>query len=632
MGTRAGQISKSGWSAIPTRYRLSVWAALVLTLILWVVGLQHGINHPFRMGALASVGAVCLYILGLDALWGRRYRTKLAELGQPAPSVWQMMKAHADEEHRLWYLRKQWPHICEANNLSTPKTKVYPDLRDMTVTANGDIRANMFPEKLALDPKKFLGNAATVARSVKAKELRVKRFNNDGIELTFMFSDPLARIVTANDLDIVPLPRNSDDPIQATYGTRYDSAPASVPVHLPLLIGGGSGGGKSSIMWAVLGCLIHLKVPVDLYVSDPKGGMEMRELGEHVGEQFGTFRVRAYADTDKAAMEMIKTANSAMACRQRALKAVGARKHVPTRENPLVIVIIDELLADPAMLKNATTGDLGNLLSQGRAAGYIVMAGTQLAHAETLGAVRNLFPNRICVRTETPDITDTILGKSSEARGALCSEIPEKMRGVGYSRDERGDLAKFRAVWVTNADRERIALGQAPAGMDVIQSSPLKEWAVYLRYYPDGQLAYVGKTERDVITRDQEHAINPQHADWWAMLDRSQDETLWFKTEAEMLAQEKFLIETRRPIHNVQHNTRNPARGQRWRPVPAATRRAVVQQKVSRNRPAVQPAPQVVQGTLISQQQMAQPIPITRTRQRPTKQSTQPVQRRRRSA
>lgn len=619
--TRAGTISRSSWAAVPARYRKALWATLALALLLWMFG-----HNP-----IWAVAALCLYLLALDAAWARQHRVKLARADQPAPSLWGMLKAHADEEHRIWYLRKQWPAICQARGLITKGVKAYPDLYKISVDLNGDISCITFPEKMSLDTSVIANNASGIAKSANAVELRVKRIGNDGAALTFVYSDPLKRILPIAALKVATEPQVKrmlaplDLPgIPVTYGVRSDESPAFFWSNMHRLVGGRTRAGKSSEIWAALGVLLYLRIPVRLFVLDQKGGMEFPELGEaherwtaeranrrtpaliphdSDDDQAGPlFEVRGYADNDVEAEKLVTQFRDAMRKRQAALKQSGHRKHTPTRENPLCILVIDEMLADAKLLKNATTGPLGNILSQGAAAGYVVWAGTQLGHAADIGTVRNLIPQRSCFSTPSPDVTNTILGPNAEARGALCSQIG-MIPGLGYSMDESEQITKFRAAWVGEADRKRIALGLPPEGLgDVAATQAAKEWAVYQHFYPDGQCAYIGITN-DLPRRNTEHALKA----WWGDLDHGQRIVQWFDTEAEARQQEQYLIAAKLPKWNRQHNMRNPTRDQPWQPQPKPSRL---------HRTPKPPQPDELAARRTRQRPTRTTIPTPRTRRR----------------
>ncbi|MGH3365672.1 MAG: hypothetical protein ACRDOY_00525 [Nocardioidaceae bacterium] len=108
----------------------------------------------------------------------------------------------------------------------------------------------------------------------------------------------------------------------------------------------------------------------------------------------------------------------------------------PTPEEPLIVVVVDELASLTAYLtdrdtKKRISAALSLLLSQGRAVGVLVVAALQDPRKDVLPA-RDLFPTRIALRLTEPEQVDMVLGDGARKRGARCDQIPEALPGVGY--------------------------------------------------------------------------------------------------------------------------------------------------------------------------------------------------------
>ena len=124
-----------------------------------------------------------------------------------------------------------------------------------------------------------------------------------------------------------------------------------------------------------------------------------------------------------------------------------ANKHSATPNKPLTVVLIDELVR---VTRTVTDRDvrrrienaLLDLLSNGRAPGWVVVACTQEPAQSVVGVVRDFFPVRVCLRVASTVDVDMTLG--SEARtqfGADAHMIdPATEQGVGYvwSEGRRG--------------------------------------------------------------------------------------------------------------------------------------------------------------------------------------------------
>lgn len=253
------------------------------------------------------------------------------------------------------------------------------------------------------------------------------------------------RCITADPLRRpLPLPPLSAVDLSAVpVGRREDGEELRLPLWRPgrgashWLIGGETGAGKGSVLWSLLGGvapLIH-SGEVRVWGIDPKGGME---LG--AAEDLFTRLVWGEPSEDGPWQEpmvaALEDAVRGMQLRAARLRAAGERVHTPTAEDPLTLIVVDELAAltayitDPALRKRAADA-LSLLLSQGRAPGVAVIGASQDVRKETVG-MRDLFPGRIALRTAEPGMADMVLGKGARERGAQTDRIPSSSPGIGY--------------------------------------------------------------------------------------------------------------------------------------------------------------------------------------------------------
>jgi predicted GIY-YIG superfamily endonuclease len=255
----------------------------------------------------------------------------------------------------------------------------------------------------------------------------------------------------------------------------------------------------------------------------------------------------------------------AMDKRLKEMKAQGVRLHKPTPEQPMDILIIDELLLLGKLLKEGVHSDLGQIMTVGRKAGFSVIACTQIGEKVQLGALRELFPRRICFRTNTREQTETILGSGGRADMAAAHRISDRTPGVGYCYDDStGQMVKFRSAYFTDAQTQQIAQGELPAGMEHFLAPPEPEGdhAVYrlnTRAARDGsrKRLYVG-ISNEPARRFEEHRRDKR----WAKDVDWADATLglkWYPSRAEALAAEAEAIRDELPVHNKVHNQDNPA-------------------------------------------------------------------------
>ncbi|GAA1782543.1 FtsK/SpoIIIE domain-containing protein [Luedemannella flava] len=196
-----------------------------------------------------------------------------------------------------------------------------------------------------------------------------------------------------------------------------------------VLVVGATGAGKGSVIWSIVRSLAGGVATglVQIWAIDPKGGME---LGG------GTRLFTRFACTDFASMvEMLEEALSVAQARTARLRG-KSRQHIPTPDEPLILIVIDELAALTAYLtdrqhKERVKATLGLLLTQGRAVGVHVVAALQDPRKEVL-PFRNLFPTRIGLRMAEEGEVDMVLGDGMRDRGALCDRISELTPGVGF--------------------------------------------------------------------------------------------------------------------------------------------------------------------------------------------------------
>ena len=145
--------------------------------------------------------------------------------------------------------------------------------------------------------------------------------------------------------------------------------------------------------------------------------------------------------------------------------------HEPTRDDPLVVLVIDELASLTAYAidrdaKKRIAASLSLLLSQGRAVGVLVVAALQDPRKEVLPA-RDLFPTRVALRLTDADQVDMVLGDGARNRGARCERIPESLPGVGYvAIDGVAEPVRVRFPYITDDDIAELCEQYEPAKTD----------------------------------------------------------------------------------------------------------------------------------------------------------------------
>jgi DNA segregation ATPase FtsK/SpoIIIE, S-DNA-T family len=287
--------------------------------------------------------------------------------------------------------------------------------------------------------------APALASAFRANVCRVKASVPGAAVLEFGHGDALAEPLPAlpvaepPDLGGLPIGR-TEDGVAWRVGLGGSH----------LLVVGATGAGKGSVLWS----LIRALGPgirdgwVQVRTIDPKGGMELA-LGAPLFTRF------AYASVEDQIGLLEETVCEMDA---RAVRLWGVtRQHTPSVEEPLVVVLIDELLTllsygVDAAGKKRVVAALGALLSKGRAVGFWVVAAGQDPRKESF-PLRDLFPSRIALRLRERESADMVLGAGARKTGAVCDEIPKSTPGVGYVIGEDSpDPIRVRAAYVSDAD------------------------------------------------------------------------------------------------------------------------------------------------------------------------------------
>ncbi|TDC30574.1 FtsK/SpoIIIE domain-containing protein [Micromonospora sp. KC213] len=299
--------------------------------------------------------------------------------------------------------------------------------------------------------------------------------------LVFIRRDPLTRIVSP-----LPVPTRPDF-TALPLGLREDLAVYCLRLLAThVLIGGATRMGKGSVIWSLIRSLAAgiRSGLVRVWAIDPKGGMELA---------IGRPLFSRYVDDDWHRMaDLLDDAVARMRARQQILRG-KARVHTPTVDEPLIVVVIDEIAALLAYLpdseiRNRITQLLGLLLSQGAGLGVLVVAATQDPRKEVV-TVRDLFPTRIALGLTERGHVDLLLGDGARDRGALADQIPLSGKGVAYVLlDGQPEPARVRFSFVSDdVIREMAATFPAPAE---VQPEPDPDPAPAARVNGNGRRTY----------------------------------------------------------------------------------------------------------------------------------------------
>ncbi|MFI7607438.1 FtsK/SpoIIIE domain-containing protein [Micromonospora sp. NPDC049366] len=408
------------------------WPGLLLVLVAVAVYQSHGwLPHVLVLVFLAA-GA------GLWCWRGRDSFHRLVVLR--AVTVWR----------RLWVYRRQWREamtLCGLVKKYDGGEKV-PQLLSVRCSYATDEVVLRMPR--GQNPEAYQKAARDLAYSFGTRHCRVYsgrrhpaphrvgrlawllrlvdrvRFRDRPrhVWLVFIRRDPLTRVVA-------PLPVSARPDFTALpLGLREDLATYCLRLLAThVLVGGATRMGKGSVIWSLIRSLAAgiRSGLVRVWAIDPKGGMELA---------IGRPLFSRYVDDDWSRMaDLLEDAVARMRARQQILRG-KVRVHTPTLDEPLIVIVIDELATLLAFLpdteiRNRITQALGVLLSQGAGLGVLVVAATQDPRKEVV-TVRDYFPTRIALGLTEKSHVDLLLGDGARDRGALADQIPLSAKGIGY--------------------------------------------------------------------------------------------------------------------------------------------------------------------------------------------------------
>lgn len=442
-----------------------------------------------------------------------------------------------------WIVRQRWPRAAMAAGVMGPGGLV-PPLRRLQVTGTG-VTARVRVGRAGRTVQDLEHGSDAVAAVTGATSCEVEQLSPGEARLVLSWRNRTERPVTLADL-----PASSQ--AWVTYGVGEEGEPASLSLATSALFVGQSGSGKSNLIWCLLAGLLRQRIPFRLRIIDPAGGIELGMLKD------SPF-THAYAHTAKEGHELLESAYKAMMTRAAVMEKEGRRLHTPTETEPLDITIIDELLLMSDQLRQGSGGTAGGILAVGRKTGYLLWGCSQLGQKDVLKAIRDLFPQRVCMAVTARGITDAVLGPSAESEGARCSRIPSSLPGVGYSYlDTQRGFKRFRSAEVPDSSKMMVAEGQDPY-LGSIPTVPkvsrrtrrmfARKTAVYRFYDEDDRCLYVGITNNP----DQRFRQHAESKHWWERVKHSRTLVMWYANRMEAEAAEEHAIVTERPLFNIEH-------------------------------------------------------------------------------
>jgi S-DNA-T family DNA segregation ATPase FtsK/SpoIIIE len=154
-----------------------------------------------------------------------------------------------------------------------------------------------------------------------------------------------------------------------------------------------------------------------------------------------------------------------MEAREAAMHGVS-RLHIPTKDQPMIVVFVDELASllwvSDRDVKRRIDAALGVLLSRGRACAISVVGCVQDPRKETVPA-RGLYTVRVVLAVNESGDVELVLNRGAYDRGAQADKIPDNMRGVGFVEVDRvSEPVRVRFCHVTDDHIQALCGGWRP--------------------------------------------------------------------------------------------------------------------------------------------------------------------------
>ncbi|MET8341017.1 hypothetical protein, partial [Streptosporangium canum] len=285
----------------------------------------------------------------------------------------------------------------------------------------------------------------------KGERIVLKRLEPRLVELALMRRDPLLTPVPAT---AIPASVEAIDWRRVPVGVDEFGQPYTISLlggHTAIV--GSTGGGKAGLEWNVLraiGPAISAGLVRCVFI-DPKRkelsqGRQLCAPGDYVG--------KGSADLPKDTLALLQRLVAEM---EAVNDSETDRDYAVGPGRPLTLICIDELVPlletwETRGFRDKIEAALRMLLTQGRAAGFIIVAAIQ-EPTKDIFSIRDLFTRRLALRLPNPNFTDAALIDNAVDFGALCHEIPESLPGVLYSlQDGARSTVRARLGFVQDHD------------------------------------------------------------------------------------------------------------------------------------------------------------------------------------
>ncbi|GAA0976220.1 FtsK/SpoIIIE domain-containing protein [Nocardiopsis tropica] len=436
----------------------------IVVLASWIWRLTRFlVALPFRFPVLVATVTVSFAAWwwlgwpGLAGLWATAAVTSLVwwRTWPDSYRTWVTLRMLAWWRHVFVY-RRHWQPVLVISGLaeSYQERRYLPRIRRVTCDTWADrVRVSLVT---GTAPADFEHRVTELAHGFAAPSCRVIANGPRDITLEFPRRDTLAE-----PLDAFPMTHHVElDALPV--GRREDGSPWLLRLHgTHVLVVGVTGAGKGSVIWSAVRAMLPTLADgtAQVWAIDPKR-MELA---------YGQDLFAQYADDGESAVVLLERAVADM--QERAQRYAGKqRSHVPTTDDPFIVVLLDEVAFLTAYhpdrdVRRRAENAIATLTSQGRSVGFAVLAALQDPRKEVMN-LRNLFPDKVALRLDEASQVDMVLGEGARERGAEAHLIDPTLPGVAYVRMEGSPApVRVRASYVSDDD---IAAMVADHGAEVV--------------------------------------------------------------------------------------------------------------------------------------------------------------------
>jgi S-DNA-T family DNA segregation ATPase FtsK/SpoIIIE len=305
-----------------------------------------------------------------------------------------------------------WPELMTATDLADPATGEVPYLVAVRRSPAGHrLAVQTLPGQSADD---FARRSRSLASALGAMRCTVAATQPGAVWL-----------------DVVRVDVGWVDVNALTVGRRADGTAWRLPLDANTLVAGEPGTGTSTLARTIVDAARPLVRDrrTELWVADTTGGAGLPDVPWYARSAFGAA---------VACSRLLDAARAEVRARQRSVQLRGpARRHGPSPEEPVVILVIDDVTtalagagAEPENCRRRIVRSLSLVLAQGPAVGVVVVAVFKAVDGY-VQEWRHLFKHRVAFRLADPAASDGALGPGARRLGAECDRIPPPPVGAG---------------------------------------------------------------------------------------------------------------------------------------------------------------------------------------------------------